>query len=418
MKLLLLFYILIIIQTINGLNPLFDREYIKKGLTSPPTTIYSISYNKDMPLDFEHSYWEGVVSRNDIKNHSSSIKIFHQFFENNLLQDEIMMVPNNETILFRKSDNDHQPLYWKRGMIKDRRPEEFHFNTSPELSMDGYPFIGASISIEDSNDYINTTGYFPSFYSDDITKMCICFGTSIPTTGRKIHCTSAPSTYYNKWHDQSSQTYYMASTGIKNKLYLIIVDIKSISSNTLEIMNIDKQLNPIGALKNSFYFGENSNNSKSYSIYKYDLNNIESIPKSINSTNFPPQLVIIIQHEISYSIPCSNLHYLMFYSRPSQILFMYNIDQSKMEMYYNFSMEEPTSHHKFRSFHATSGAPIEPELIKKANYLIPILCSIIGFSLIIFSIILTMIIIKRRSYKKFNDSSEIDKDEPKIPNKL
>ncbi|EAL60667.1 hypothetical protein DDB_G0293710 [Dictyostelium discoideum AX4] len=68
---------------------------------------------------------------------------------------------------------------------------------------------------------------------------------------------------------------------------------------------------------------------------------------------------------------------------------------------------KPTSRHKFYSFNATGGEPIEPEDEKKLNVLIPILCSIIGFSLIVLAIIL-IIIIKRRNYKKFNDPNKIE----------
>ncbi|KAM9979129.1 hypothetical protein ACTFIZ_000458 [Dictyostelium cf. discoideum] len=97
---LLIFYILLLFQIINAQNSLFDREFIKKGYTSPPTTIYSVSYgtysNFYRPEPPRH--WEGIVSRHDIKNNSKPIKIFIEFQSFYPEQGEIMLIPNNETV--------------------------------------------------------------------------------------------------------------------------------------------------------------------------------------------------------------------------------------------------------------------------------------------------------------------------------
>ncbi|KAM9979040.1 hypothetical protein ACTFIZ_000363 [Dictyostelium cf. discoideum] len=394
-----IFYILILIQIINSLDPLFDREYIKKGLTSPPTTIYSVSYNQDkIQDDFR---WEGSISRNDIKNNSKSMKLFHEFWGYHLQQGDILFIPNNQTMMFYERNNKDHPTAWRRGTSVKDLPFEYNLRFRSDILQPGYYIKNPSISIDDSNDYINVTAYFDylgvgiTIYSSLKPENKITIDANFPLFGD-----------FHTYHDQLSHIYYMTRGLDKPSLYFIIADTKNLSSNTIEIPNISKELQSLGAYKKSFYFGEKSNNSKSYSIYKYDLTNIESLV--IDHKNFTRQLVITIEHEITYSIPSRNLNYLIIYSKPSQILFMYNIDQSKMEEYYNFNMQEPTSRHKFYSFHATAGEPIEPEDENKLNILIPILCSIIGFSLIVFAIILTIIIIKRRNYKKFNDSNNIE----------
>ncbi|KAM9990537.1 hypothetical protein ACTFIY_006576 [Dictyostelium cf. discoideum] len=258
-------------------------------------------------------------------------------------------------------------------------------------------------------DYLNVTAYFNRPFS----------GITIYSSFEPEKKTTINANFiwadYQTYHDQLSHIYYMTCGHDKPSLYFIIADIKNLSSNTIEIPNISKQLQSLGA----YYLGENLNISKSYSIYKYDLTNIVTLTKYDDHSNFTRQVVATIEHETTYTIPSRNLNYLILYSRPSQMLFMYNIDQSKMEEYHNFSIQEPTSRHKFYSFHATGGEPIEPEDEKKLNILIPILCSIIGFSLIVLAIIL-IIIIKRRNQKKFNDSNniEMEKDnESKISEK-
>ncbi|KAM9951259.1 hypothetical protein ACTFIT_012370 [Dictyostelium discoideum] len=92
-----------------------------------------------------------------------------------------------------------------------------------------------------------------------------------------------------------------------------------------------------------------------------------------------------------------------FYIKNPSISIEDSSDYLNVTAYFN----QPTSRHKFYSFNATGGEPIEPEDEKKLNVLIPILCSIIGFSLIVLAIIL-IIIIKRRNYKKFNDPNKIE----------
>ncbi|KAM9973756.1 hypothetical protein ACTFIW_010884 [Dictyostelium discoideum] len=395
---LLIFYILLLVQIINAQNSLFDREYIKKGYTSPPTTIYSVSYNHiDRPLQ-EYDTWGGTVSRHDIINNSKSIKLFFEFRGYHLRQGDIMLIPNDETENNITLDNKfiQDPSYWRRGMSYREKPREINLNFGPKREPRRQCY---------SNDYFNITGHY--FTSDNVGVST--YSSLNPDRKTLIHSLSLPGAY-DTFHDQISHTFYMFTHSNLPDLYMVIVDLKNLSSNTFKISNFGTHAPYIiGAYKKSFYFGESSKTSKSYSIYKYDLTNIEpSLFSTFDSKNISYQLVTTIQHEISYPIPCHNLNYLIFYSKSSQILFMYNIDQSKMEEYYNFNMKEPTSRHEFFSFRATSGEPIEPEDLKKLNILIPILCSIIGFSLIVFVIILTVLIIKRRNYKKFNDSNNIE----------
>ncbi|KAM9979130.1 hypothetical protein ACTFIZ_000459 [Dictyostelium cf. discoideum] len=305
-------------------------------------------------------------------------------------------------IIFNEDGSTH-PSYWRRGMTYREEPIKIDLSFTPNHFQEGSIVEYPSISIDDSNDYFNITGH----YSSNGNVAVSTYSSFKPDRKTLIHTLSQWGTYHT-YHDQISHTLYMFND-YHPDVFLVIVDLKNLSSNTLKITNSDKLPPLIGAYKKSFYFGESSKISKSYSIYKYDLTNFGSSPLStIDSKNISYQLVTTIQHEISYRIPCHNLNYLIFYSKASQILFMYNIDQSKMEEYYNFNMKEPTAHHNFYSFHATAGEPIEPEDEKKLNILIPILCSIIGFSLIVFVIILTILIIKRKNYKKFNDSKNIE----------
>ncbi|KAM9973676.1 hypothetical protein ACTFIW_010790 [Dictyostelium discoideum] len=408
----LIFYILILIQIINSLDPLFDREYIKKGLTLPPITIYSVSFNQDKIQDDFH--WQGSITRNDIKNNSKSMKIFHEFRGYHLKQSEILFIPNNKTMMFYDRNTEDNPTCWVRGMTPRDGPFAMHLRFGADLFQPGLYINNPSISIEDSSDYLNVTAYF------DRPEFGITIYSSFEPEKKTTINANFPWGDYHTYHDQLSHIYYMTCGHETPSLYFIITDTKNLSSNTIEIPNISKQLQSLGAYKKSFYLGENLNVSKSYSIYKYNLTNIVALTKYVDHSNFTRQVVATIEHEITYTIPSRNLNYLILYSRSSQMLFMYNIDQSKMEEYHNFSIQEPTSRHKFYSFHATGGEPIEPEDEKKLNILIPILCSIIGFSLIVLAIILIIIIKRRRNQKKFNDSNniEMEKDnESKISEK-
>ncbi|EAL70668.1 hypothetical protein DDB_G0273521 [Dictyostelium discoideum AX4] len=109
---------------------------------------------------------------------------------------------------------------------------------------------------------------------------------------------------------------------------------------------------------------------------------------------------------------CIKYYSLMLYK--SNVLIVYNIDTLSYEKYTNFKIPLHHNEKYAQSFIARGGSPIEPNQVKKKNILIPILISIIGFSVIVFIIIVTVLLIKRRNTKKSDEFNKQKDNESEI----
>ncbi|KAM9985362.1 hypothetical protein ACTFIZ_008911 [Dictyostelium cf. discoideum] len=102
------------------------------------------------------------------------------------------------------------------------------------------------------------------------------------------------------------------------------------------------------------------------------------------------EIFLELDYEISNVIQSENPSYFILYSDKSNVLIVYNIDTLSYEKYTNFKIPLHHNEKNAQSFIARGGSPIEPNQVKKKNILIPIFISIIGFSVFVFLIIITL----------------------------
>ncbi|KAN0051036.1 hypothetical protein ACTA71_006803 [Dictyostelium dimigraforme] len=403
--------IILIILLFNSINaiPILDCQYQKQGYTLPPTTIYYLHNREQF----------GKITRNDIKNNSNAIGLFGS---TNVIPGKLKTVANNETILFALDNSDPffgPEMYYIQRNIDSisifSGTEGWGFNFYGD-DKDRSPLYihGASITFDDcSKDYYNITAWG---FNDGYIHLILSssFGEDEP---EEINTTAKYRGHFKSFYDKISMVYYLSSIDNENKLSnLIIFDVINRSSSKYSIEHKEKT-SAITAYKKSFYIGEKKNNK--YLIYKYDLSiPISSNNKSNNENEIKTnQLILELDYEISNIIPCENPSYFILYSDKSNVLIVYNIDNSSYEKFTNFKI--PLHHHKkySQSFIARGGPPIEPNQIKKKkNFVAPILISIIGFSVIVFSIIITVLLIKRRNSKKLNEKIILKDSESEIQN--
>ncbi|KAM9985834.1 hypothetical protein ACTFIZ_002129 [Dictyostelium cf. discoideum] len=422
--------------------PPLNCQYEKQGLTLPPTTIYYL-YNRGQI---------GKIARNDIINNSTTIDLFGS----TNVSGRLSSVANNETIIlshgYVESYFDQDIFYIQRNIesissgIIDGWSYDFSYNETYEDMK--YHIFDGSIAFDDcSKDYFNVTGWTLSYgkihfiMASSLTKSYFEFiNTRVQYNDHGI---------YKPFFDKLSMIYYLSENNDELKLSnLIVLDVKKRSSSSFSF-EYKENRSPITAYRSFYYVGENLNNK--YSIYKYNLsnqlpsnnnNNINNnkknnnnINKNINNNNNNSddddddddynnsniqttinkyEIFLELDYEISNVIQSENPSYFILYSDKSNVLIVYNIDTLSYEKYTNFKIPLHHNEKYAQSFIARGGSPIEPNQVKKKNILIPIFISIIGFSVFVFLIIITVFLIKRRNTKKSDEFNKQKDNESEI----
>ncbi|KAM9984542.1 hypothetical protein ACTFIY_008981 [Dictyostelium cf. discoideum] len=398
-------------------------QYEKQGYTLPPTTIYYLHMREEF----------GKITRNDIKNNSTAIDLFGS---TNVLPGKLSSVANNETVninyfrswLFEISFgflSNPNLFYIQRninsvssfGEIINGWKYEFPAGET-NVGMQ-YEILDASITFDDcSMDYFNITGW-------NIFQGRIHFILASSLTESYFELKNSTVQYnfrgrYKPFFDKPSNTYYLSEYNDELKhSNLIAFDVKK---RTPSIFSFEYKENrsPIAVYKSFYYMGENLNNK--YSIYKYDFSHQLSSNNNNNSNNNEEiinkyEIFLELDYEISSVIQSENPSYFILYSDKSNVLIVYNIDTLSYEKYTNFKIPLHHNEKYAQSFIARGGSPIEPNQVKKKNILIPIFISIIGFSVFVFIIIITVLLIKRRNTKKSDEFKKQKDNESEISKK-
>ncbi|KAN0044948.1 hypothetical protein ACTA71_006474 [Dictyostelium dimigraforme] len=357
--------IILLFNSIDALPSILDCQYQKQGYTLPPTTIYYFHSREQF----------GKISRNDITNNSRAIYLFGS---TNILGGQLLTVTNNETVLLSMDLGEFsgetrfivQKDYTEITLF-DYIEGGWIFN-----SLGDHYLHDSSITFDDcSKDYFNITAW--TFIGAHIH---IVIASSLDQQYMEfINTTANFDGGFNSFYDKISMVYYLfGKDDRKHQSNLIIADIMNRSSSKYSI-EYKENRSVITAFKNSLYME--------------------------------------LEYEISNIIPSENPSYFIVYSNKSQVLIVYNIDNSSYEKYTNFRIPLVYEEGHIPTFIARGGSPIEPNQEKKKNILIPILISIIGFSVIVFLIIITILFIKRRNiknsdkiYKQKDNESEIQKN--------